>query len=74
MVNYTDIPFTLINHALEYEPCTMELVKTYKPETNSVSSGQVLYCPYDYDKARLIVKEMRDQMVLSLEDKGLVTD
>ncbi len=51
-----------------------ELVKAYKPETNSVSSGQVLHCPYDYDKARLIVKEMTDQMVLDLVDKGLVTD
>ncbi len=64
----------LIDHAWGYEPCTMELVKAYKPETNSVSSGQVLHCPYDYDKARLIVMEMTDQMVLDLVDKGLVTD
>ena len=64
----------LIDHAWGYEPCTMELVKAYKPETNSVSSGQVLHCPYDFDKARLIVKEMTDQMVLDLVDKGLVTD
>lgn len=64
----------LIDHAWGYEPCTMEQVKAYKPETNSVSSGQVLHCPYDYDKAKLIVKEMTDQMVLDLVDKGLVTD
>ena len=64
----------LIDHAWGYEPCTMEQVKAYKPETNSVSSGQVLHCPYDYEKARLIVKEMTDQMVLDLVDKGLVTD
>ena len=64
----------LIDHAWGYEPCTMELVKAYKPETNSVNSGQVLHCPYDFDKARLIVKEMTDQMVLDLVDKGLVTD
>ena len=64
----------LIDHAWGYEPCTMELVKTYKPETNSVSSGQVLHCPYDFDKTRLIVKEMTDLMVLDLVDKGLVTD
>ena len=64
----------LIDHAWGYESCTMELVKAYKPETNSVSSGQVLHCPYDFDKARLIVKEMTDQMVLDLVDKGLVTD
>ena len=49
-------------------------VKAYKPETNSVCSGQVLHCPYDYEKAKLIVKEMTDQMVLDLVDKGLVTD
>ncbi len=64
----------LIDHAWGYEPCTMEQVKAYKPETNSVSSGQVLHCPYDYDKAKLIAKEMTDQMVLDLVDKGLVTD
>ena len=64
----------LIDHAWGYEPCTMEQVKAYKPETNSVSSGQVLHCPYDYEKAKLIVKEMTDQMVLDLVDKGLVTD
>lgn len=64
----------LIDHAWGYEPCTMENVKSYKPETNSVSSGQVLHCPYNYEKAKLIVKEMTDQMVLDLVDKGLVTD
>ena len=64
----------LIDHAWGYEPCTMEQVKAYKPETHSVCSGQVLHCPYDYEKAKLIVKEMTDQMVLDLVDKGLVTD
>lgn len=60
MVNYTDIPFSLIDHVLEYEPGTTKLVKTYKVEKNSASFGQVLYCPYDYDKVRLIVKKMTD--------------
>ena len=64
----------LIDHAWGYEPCTMEDVKTYKPETNSISSGQVLHCPYEFDKARLVVKEMTDLMVLDLVDKGLVTN
>ena len=64
----------LIDHAWGYEPCTIEQVKAYQPETNSVSSGQVLHCPYDFEGARLIVKEMTDQMVLDLVDKGLVTD
>ena len=56
----------LIDHAWGYEPCTLEHVKAYKPETNSVSSGQVLHCPYDFDKAKLAVKEMTDLMVLDL--------
>lgn len=64
----------LIDHAWGYEPCTMEDVKAYQPETNSISSGQVLHCPYEFDKARLVVKEMTDLMVLDLVDKGLVTD
>lgn len=63
----------LIDHAWGYEPCTMEDVKAYKSETNSISSGQVLHCPYEFDKARLVVKEMTDLMVLDLVDKGLVT-
>lgn len=64
----------LIDHAWGYEPCTMEYIKAYKPETNSVTSGQVLHCPYDFEKAKLVVKEMTDLMVLDLVDKRLVTD
>lgn len=64
----------LIDHAWGYEPCTMEQIKAYKPETNSVCSGQVLQSPYDFAKARLVAKEMTDMMVLDLVDKGLVTD
>lgn len=64
----------LIDHAWGYEPCTMEDVKAYQPETNSISSGQVLHCPYEFDKARLVVKEMTDLMVLDLVDKRLVTN
>lgn len=64
----------LIDHAWGYEPCTMEQIKAYRPETNSVCSGQVLQNPYDFDKAKLVVREMTDLMVLDLVDKGLVTD
>lgn len=64
----------LIDHAWGYEPCTMEMIKSYKPSTNSVSSGQVLQCPYDFEKAKLVTREMADAMVLDLVDKGLVTD
>ena len=64
----------LIDHAWGWEPCTIADVKAYKPESNSIGSGQVLHCPYDFDKARLIVMEMTDLLVLDLVEKGLVTD
>jgi DNA polymerase V len=64
----------LIDHAWGYEPCTMADIKAYKPETNSISSGQVRHCPYSWEKARLVVKEMTDLLTLDLVDKGLVTD
>ena len=64
----------LIDHAWGWEPCTMAQIKAYKPENNSVGSGQVLQCAYTSEKARLIVKEMTDLLVLDLVDKCLVTD
>lgn len=64
----------LIDHAWGYEPCTMSDIKAYKPSNNSIGSGQVLHCPYDFNKARLIVREMADLLTLDLVDKGLVTD
>jgi DNA polymerase V len=64
----------LIDHAWGWEPCTIDLVKAYRPETNSFSSGQVLHCPYDTKKARVIVQEMADGMALKLVDRHLVTD
>lgn len=64
----------LIDHAWGWEPCTITDVKAYKPESNSIGSGQVLHNPYDYEKARIIVMEMVDLLVLDLVDKGLVTE
>ena len=64
----------LIDHAWGYEPCTMKSIKSYVPATNSISSGQVLHCPYDYEKTKLIVKEMTEVLTLELVDKQLVTD
>lgn len=64
----------LIDHAWGWEPCTMADIKAYKPDTNSVGSGQVLHCPYDFEKARLIVREMTDSLALDLVEKKLVTD
>lgn len=64
----------LIDHAWGWEPCTISDIKRYKPETKSTGAGQVLQCPYSFDKARLVVHEMADALVLDLVDKGLVTD
>lgn len=64
----------LIDHAWGYEPCTMKSIKSYVPTTNSISSGQVLHCPYDYEKTKLIVKEMTELLSLNLVDKHLVTN
>ena len=64
----------LIDHAWGWEPCTIAEIKQYKPSTNSIGSGQVLHCPYEFEKAKLIVREMIDLLVLDLVDKVLVTD
>ena len=81
-LNYQDILYKefgvdtelLIDHAWGLELCGMKEIKAYKPSTNSISEGQVLSCPYEYSKARIIVQEMADSLVLQLTDKGLVTD
>ena len=64
----------LIDHAWGWEPVTIADVKSYKPETKSLSSGQVLQHPYTFDKAKIIVREMIDLLVLDIVEKGLVTD
>lgn len=64
----------LIDHAWGWEPCTMADIKAYKPQSSSVGSGQVLHCPYPFDKAGLVVREMADQLALDLVDKDLVAD
>lgn len=64
----------LIDHAWGYEPCTMAAIKAYKPENNSIVSGQVLRCPYEYEQAKLVIREMADLLALDLVEKRLVTD
>jgi DNA polymerase V len=64
----------LIDHAWGWEPTTIDLIKSYQPQSNSISSGQVLQCPYEFEKGKLIVREMTDLLVLDLVDKKLVTD
>ena len=64
----------LIDHAWGIEPTTMYYIKNYRAGARSVSSGQVLSTPYTAEKARIIVFEMVDALVMDLVDKGLVTD
>lgn len=64
----------LIDHAWGWEPCTMNYIKAYRPETNSLSTGQVLTEPYTFAKARVVVQEMADAAALDLVSKRLVTD
>ena len=64
----------LIDHAWGWEPCTIEAVKAYRPESNSFSSGQVLQEPYTFKKARVVIREMAEEMALDLVSKRLVTD
>ena len=64
----------LIDHSWGWEPATIADSKAYQPESSSIGSGQVLQCPYTFDKARLVIKEMADMLALELVDNGLVTN
>ena len=64
----------LIDHAWGYEPCTMDMIKKYRPENNSLSQGQVLMGPYPFDKTRIIVREMADALSMQLLEQNKVTD
>ena len=63
----------IIDHAWGWEPVTVEDIRQYRPSTSSISSGQVLQCPYDFEKGRLIVREMTELLVLDLVRKHVVT-
>ena len=63
----------LIDHAWGWEPTEIKTIKSYRPATKSISSGQVLMEPYDFEKAQLIVREMTELLVLDLVRKRLVT-
>lgn len=63
----------LIDHAWGWEPCTIADIKAYKPESNSVSSGQVLQRPYTCKEARLVVREMTEALAYDLMEKQICT-
>ena len=64
----------LIDHAWGWEPCTIRDIKAYRPESSSLSSGQVLHVPYPFDKARLVLREMTHLLSMDLKEKHLTTD
>ena len=63
----------LIDHSWGYEPVTIQDIKKYKPNINSISSGQVLHCPYNYEETKTIIKEMTELLTLELVQKKLIT-
>ena len=64
----------LIDHAWGYEPATIEDIKSYVPENNSLTEGQVLPAPYEYEKAKLVIKEMAEALTYTMVRRGLMTD
>ena len=64
----------IIDHAWGWESCTMDMIKKYHPTTHSLSSGQVLSCPYDAKKAKIVVREMAESLALQLVSRKLKTD
>ncbi len=64
----------LIDHAWGWEPCTISDIRAYRPYKNSISSGQVLECPCDHERTRLLVWEMADMLALELVEKKAVTN
>ena len=64
----------MIDHAWGIEPCSIREIKNYRPSTNSLCEGQVLSCPYENKKARIIVREMAESLAYQLCDRGMVTD
>ena len=63
----------LIDHAWGWEPTEIATIKDYRPQAQSLSSGQVLKEPYTYDNGRLVVREMTELLALDMVRKGVVT-
>ena len=64
----------LIDHSWGIEPTRMEHIKNYRSATKSFNEGQVLKCGYDYEKTRIIIREMTEQLVKRLVDSDMVAD
>ena len=64
----------LIDHAKGIEPCTIRDIQAYKAKSNSLSNSQILFEDYNFKDAKLVMKEMVDNLSLELVEKNLVTD
>lgn len=64
----------LIDHAWGYENCTIKDIKSYKPNNTSISTGQILQCAYNFEKARIVAKEMAESLSLDIFSKNLFTN
>lgn len=64
----------LIDHSWGLEPCTIRHIKEYKSTTESMSSGQVLKCGYDYEKTKIVIREMTEEVIHRLISTGMVAE
>ena len=64
----------LIDHAKGIEPCTIRDIQAYKAKSNSLSNSQILFEDYNFKDAKLVMKEMVDNLSLELVEKNFVTD
>ncbi len=60
----------LIDHAWGYESTTLADIHKLKPERKSLGEGQVLHYPYNYQKSKIIIREMAEKIALNLTAKG----
>jgi len=61
----------LIDHAWGREPCTMADIHNYKGKSRSLSNSQILFEDYDVDGARIVMREMVENLVLELVENNL---
>ncbi|MBR5192153.1 MAG: DNA repair protein [Clostridia bacterium] len=62
----------LIDHANGKEPCLMKDIKAYKGKSHSVSTSQILFSDYAYDKALLVLMEMTLNGCQELMKRGII--
>lgn len=64
----------LIDHACGRESCTMPDIKNYKGKSKSVSTSQILFEDYTYEKAKIVMEAMVRSGAYELMRRNVVTD